>query len=269
MVLRNTIVVISFFAKEHMMKIAIRNNRLAAGDEITFVGHSLLYIATGSDGCNLTISSRAQESVKFIGENQQGMLVLKPCTLTIESGLLYYSSVKFPFLVKLQAFIDRARKHKKSYDEFSSYGYLPAELGARPSLRKVEYWFLNQIFINTDGVNQFSSILQHNEWYNLVEFLLDESCGNNTQHLRLMCERYGLSASHFRRLARTALGKTAKVELRDWRLVRALFDMLEGNHNLTTIAMNHGYSSLSHFSNEVKEAFGISPRNLKKVLYVN
>ena len=69
-----------------MMKIAIRNNKLAAGDEITFAGHSLLYIATGSDGCNLNILSRAQESVKFIGGNQQGMLVLKPCTLAIVPG---------------------------------------------------------------------------------------------------------------------------------------------------------------------------------------
>lgn len=251
------------------MKIAIRNNRLAAGDEITFVGHSLLYIATGSDGCSLNILSREQESLKFIGGNQQGMLVLKPCILAIESGLLHYSSVNFPFLVKLQAFIDRARKQKKTYDDSSPFGYLLAELGARPSLRKIEYWFLNQIFMGTDGVNEFSSILQHNEWYDLVEFLLDESCGNKTQRLRLLCERYGLSASHFRRLARVALGKTAKVELRDWRLARALFDMLEGKHNLTTIAMNHGYSSLSHFSNEVKEAFGVSPRNLKKVLYVS
>lgn len=251
------------------MKIASRNNKLVAGDEFIFVRHSLLYIATGSDGCTLKTSSREQELVKFIDANQQGMLVLKPCTLTIENGVLHYSSVKFPFLVKLQVFIDRARKQQKTYDELNSLAYLSAELGAKPSYRKVEYWFLNQIFLNTDGIDAFSSILQHNELYDLVGFLLDESsCGNKPQRLSIMCERYGLSASHFRRLARSALGKTTKVELRDWRLVRALFDVLEGNHTLTTIAMNHGYSSLSHFSNEVKEVFGISPRNLKKALDV-
>lgn len=251
------------------MKTAICNNKMVAGDEIILAGHSLLYIATGSGGCNLKIAFREKESFKFIDGNQQGMLVLKPCTLTVESGVLSFSSVKFPFLVKLQVFIDRARKQKKAYDEPNSFSYLPADIGPRPSYRKIEYWFLNQIFMNTAGINEFSRILQHNELYDLVEFLLDESSTNKTQQLRVLCERYGLSASHFRRLARVALGKTAKMELRDWRLVRALFDMLEGNHTLTTIAMNHGYSSLSHFSNEVKEVFGISPKNLKKALYVS
>lgn len=251
------------------MKIANRDNKLAAGDEFTFVRHSMFYIITGSEGCNMTIFTREQTSAKFIGGEQQGILVLKPGTLSIESGTLYYSSVEFPFLVKLQVFIDRARNKKKNYSESSPIGYLTAEIGPRPSLRKIEYWFLNQIFMSAEGVNEFSSILQHNECYDLVDFLLDESFDNEGQRLQLLCERYGLSASHFRRLARVALGKSAKVELRDWRLARALFEMLEGHKNLTTIAMNHGYSSLSHFSNEIKDVFGMSPRNLKNILYVS
>lgn len=70
----------------------------------------------------------------------------------------------------------------------------------------------------------------------------------------------------FRRLSRRALGNTAKSALRDWRLGQALFELINGDNNLTTIAMNHGYASLSHFSNEVKEVIGVSPRNLKKLL---
>ncbi|WP_374191068.1 helix-turn-helix domain-containing protein [Candidatus Symbiopectobacterium sp. 'North America'] len=62
------------------------------------------------------------------------------------------------------------------------------------------------------------------------------------------------------------MGNTAKSALRDWRLGQTLFELINGDNNLTTIAMNHGYASLSHFSNEVKKVIGVSPRNLKKLL---
>ncbi|MGL6148964.1 MAG: helix-turn-helix domain-containing protein, partial [Plesiomonas sp.] len=72
--------------------------------------------------------------------------------------------------------------------------------------------------------------------------------------------------SHFRRLCRHALGSAAKAELRDWRMARSLLDVVEGQENLTQVAIKHGYASSSHFSNEIRELLGVSPRGLSNII---
>ncbi len=267
--LRVKLVTLIFLDEASMMNTTAQNDYLAAGGVLEVPRHSLFYTATELEPCRITLTMKDRVESTTINANERGMLVLSPCTVKVESGRLLYSEIDFPFLVKLQVFVDKSQNKKKNFNPERFWGYQPAALGPEASTRSIEYWFLNQTILHADDIAAFSDVLKNNEWYDLVDFLLDESCDNSNQRLQVLCSRYGLSVSHFRRLTRYALGKTAKVELRDWRLVRALFELIDGHNNLTTIAMNHGYASLSHFSNEVKDAFGVSPRNLKKILHVS
>ena len=267
--LRVRLVSLIFLDEASKMNTTAQKVYLAAGGVLEIPRHSLFYTSTEQEPCHLTITMKERVEQTAVNANERGMLVLSPCTVRVQSGSLSYCEIDFPFLVKLQVFVDKSQHKKKNFNPDCLWGYLPAALGPEASTRSIEYWFLNQTILHADDITAFSDVLKNNEWYDLVDFLLDESCDNSNQRLQVLCSRYGLSVSHFRRLTRYALGKTAKVELRDWRLVRALFELIDGDNNLTTIAMNHGYASLSHFSNEVKDAFGVSPRNLKKILHVS
>lgn len=72
--------------------------------------------------------------------------------------------------------------------------------------------------------------------------------------MRMLGEDYGVSYTHFRRLCSRALGGKAKSELRNWRMAQSLLNSVEGHENITQLAVNHGYSSPSHFSSEIKRA---------------
>lgn len=251
------------------MKSINQNDYLTVGGVYDFPRHALLHTAAGKNGCCVEISSKERTDITYIDKRQEGMLVLSPCKLKIESGDIQISTLDFTRLAKLQVFIDKAQQRKKEISHDVFWGYLPTSLGHNPTSRDLEYWFINQSILNENNIDSFSAVLKNNEWYDLVDFLLDESGDGNNHRMQVLCTRYGLSVSHFRRLARHALGNTAKVELRDWRLVRALLELVESDNNLTTIAMNHGYASLSHFSNEVKDTFGVSPRSLKNILHTS
>ena len=62
------------------------------------------------------------------------------------------------------------------------------------------------------------------------------------------------------------MGAAAKSELRDWRMARSLLDVVERQGTLTEVALKHGYSSSSHFSNEIRQLFGVSPRGLTNII---
>ena len=109
-------------------------------------------------------------------------------------------------------------------------------------------------------MNALAVFLRQTECYWLIQFLLNESVNNGK--LNVLGARYGLSYSRFCRLCRNALGNLAKNELRGWRIARALLDMVEERQSLTEVAMRYGYASFSHLSNDVRDAFGVSPRGI-------
>jgi len=183
--------------------------------------------------------------------------------IKVISGEIKIISLDFNILAKLQVFIDKANGVGKISGE-ESWSYVPAKLKKKPSAKQLEYWLITQCMHNTPGIDSFCSILRGSECYMIVNFLLNESGDNSGQRLQELCQQYGLSSSHFRRLTRKALGNSAKKELREWRLARALLEIFNEENSLTTVAMNHGYSSLSHFSNEVKDVIGVTPKRLKK-----
>jgi len=124
------------------------------------------------------------------------------------------------------------------------------------SLWKFERWLIAGVFGGGDDVRSLLDFLRAQEMYGLVCFLLGESAHH--QSVADLAVRYGVSASHFRRLCRQALGCGLKRELRRWRAATAVLEVVEGGESMTDIAMSNGFSSSSHFSTEIKALFGIS-----------
>lgn len=246
-----------------------RHNYLTVGKDYHFPHYSLLITETKGNACHLFIETKYDTGQCLLERHQQGVLVIAPAKIRVEQGGLRYVSRKFEKLAKLQVFVDKAQHKKREVCNQPGWGYLSSSLGLYPTTRDIEYWLLYQSIKDQPGYEQFIGVLRNNEWYTLVDFLFNEMRDDGNQHLQVLCSRYGLSVSHFRRLSRHALGNSTKSELRDWRLVRALLELVNSKNNFTTIAMNHGYASLSHFSNEVKSVLGVSPRDLKKLLHAS
>ena len=119
--------------------------------------------------------------------------------------------------------------------------------------------FLRLVIGDTPQYRQIARLLRRTEAYSMVSFLLQEGQGEKVEALSA---RYGVSAGHFRRIFRTALGRSPKSALNDWRLAKAVLTFIEEQQSITDVAMTHGYASPSHFSNEVKKTLGLSLTNL-------
>lgn len=243
-----------------MLKVSSCSRVLTAGRTINFSRHKLLMIKSNDIHCSLLINNQDRLALT---PGCQGLLVVKSGSLKVLSGEIKCSSLNFSLLAKLLVFIDNAGSVSPGSggDEWS---YMPGLLKKRVTARNLEYWLIANCLQKTAGIDSFCNILRGSESYMLVNFLFNESVNNVDHQLQQLCQQYGLSSSHFRRLSRKALGKSTKTELRKWRLGRAMLELLNSDGSLTTIAMNNGYSSLSHFSNEMKDVMGLTPTKLKQ-----
>jgi AraC-like DNA-binding protein len=71
--------------------------------------------------------------------------------------------------------------------------------------------------------------------------------------------RVGCSHFYLSRIFTQKVGKTISVTLRDFRMERAASLLREGRMNVTEVALEVGYSSLSHFSSAFREVIGCCP----------
>jgi AraC-like DNA-binding protein len=71
--------------------------------------------------------------------------------------------------------------------------------------------------------------------------------------------RVGCSHFYLSRIFTQEVGKTISVTLRDFRMERAASLLREGRMNVTEVALEVGYSSLSHFSGAFREVIGCCP----------
>ncbi|ANC44846.1 helix-turn-helix domain-containing protein [Pandoraea pnomenusa] len=190
----------------------------------------------------------------------RGLVLFGRGHLQVKGGTLHYHRMHFDVLVKLLAFMDEARAagpheaHRRS--AIPALHRVPVS-GLWNDRRQCELWFLSQLVSPGDGFSTMLDVLRRCESYELIRFLLSRAPTGGT--LRHMCTKYGVSYSHFRRLCRGALGESAKIALRDWRMARSMLEVAQGNDSYTEIALRNGYASSSHFSTEIKELIGMSP----------
>lgn len=215
-------------------------------------------------GAKIVIEHHSGSETILLRPADSGILGLNARKLTVCYGQIAVMPSVFTILVKLQAFIDRNKApsvitNTKSHSGFAVYHYK-----GEPDHRLFESWLISQTIRQTPDMKKIISILRETEWYWVVNYLLSHASDDTS--LSELGKRYGLSVSHFRRLAKMALGNTTKVELCNWRLVSAVFELIDAKHSITEIALKHGYASLSHFSNDVKNTFGFSPKALKSVI---
>lgn len=193
------------------------------------------------------------------------LLLLDRVTVRVLTGGLILHPLRLEVLSKLLVFIDESRNFTAFDANTPHWTSLPLQDVSMLQARKsCEYWFLQQILDPSPAFSHLLTLLRLSESYWLVRFLLVQSTCSNT--LQELGELYGVSYSHFRRLCRQALGSAAKAELRDWRMARSLLDVADGQEKLTDVAIKHGYASSSHFSNEIKELLGVSPRGLSNII---
>ncbi len=191
-----------------------------------------------------------------------GLLMHGKGTLLVRGGTLHYQRLHCNVLVKLLAFMDEA--HAMGNDSDDHYRRCAVPVLHRVPVeapwadrRQCELWFLSQMTAPGEGFRTMLDVLRRCESYDLIRFLLTRAPAGGT--LRHMCTKYGVSYSHFRRLCRGALGESAKIALRDWRMARSMLEVAQGNDSFTEIALRNGYASSSHFSTEIKELIGMSP----------
>lgn len=201
------------------------------------------------------------------GEN--GVVAFSSETFSIAEGSMDYTPLNLQAMCKLQAFLDSSHGFSALDPVQKSplrmcWSFVPSKMSGEIGFRQLENWMIQQSIMSPRVMEPIAAVLRRTEFYWLVKFLIEQM--DSSERLRDLGARYGVSVSHFRRLSRNALGNATKVELKSWRLAKALLDHMGSETSLTYLAMNHGYSSLSHFSNDVKLMFGVSPRCLKNVI---
>ncbi|QND85692.1 Type III secretion thermoregulatory protein LcrF/VirF [Chromobacterium vaccinii] len=223
-----------------------------------------LVLPLSGDGVQLELNWQTSRESWMLPAAWQGLLLLDRLRLSVKSGRLRFHAVRLEPLAKLLAFIDEAHALAPVNEAGRCGCLLLDDLSIWSEKRRCEYWFLRQLLEPTEPFATLLALLRRNESYWLVRFLLSNSeCGGK---LQMLGDRYGVSSSHFRRLCRLALGNAAKTTLRDWRAARSLLDAVESKESLTRLALKHGYASAAHFSNEIKDLYGVSPRALSNLI---
>lgn len=224
---------------------------------------TLFFLEVDQQGLQLELNPTSK--VIDLPPHWNGLLLLDKSGFEVKSGKALCYTVNPLIFSKLLVFADASRDNELEADQNPIMEIIPMD---SPDIlrdrRSAEYWFINIIINNVKSFTSLASLLRRTEHYWLVHFLFKKSASGDNLHK--IGQHYGVSDSHFRRMSKQALGHSTKTELRLWRVARAVLDMTDRENNFTQIAIKHGYASSSHFSNDVKELLGISPRSLSDIL---
>lgn len=94
-------------------------------------------------------------------------------------------------------------------------------------------------------------------------FILDSNLGSPPGLIQL-AHMVGMSASKFKKLFPKAFGIPPYEYLRKKRMEKAMYLLKRGGMNVTEVAMEVGYSSISHFTKVFYKEFNITPSQAKK-----
>jgi AraC-like DNA-binding protein len=205
-----------------------------------------------SGGRQLTLS---------LGQQQGSLLACHESALRVTTGEVEVRHLGVVGFAKLLAFIDGVSQAEPVAASSSEYpGPIVLELAPHIATdpRALEYWFIGQLIKGDAAFGALTAFLRRLENYWLIKYLVSESALQ--KKVSDLGEEYGLSYSHFRRVCKAALGNSVKSELKAWRAARSLLDVVGGRHSMTEAAIKNGYASSSHFSTEIKNLFGLSPR---------
>lgn len=102
------------------------------------------------------------------------------------------------------------------------------------------------------------------EHYQIARYVLSKGPAARVADL---ANAYGLSATQFRRRCGEVFGRSAKDQLRELRASQALLQYQGSQTTLSDLALEAGYASQSHFSDEIKALVGLAPRHIYKAVH--
>ena len=92
-----------------------------------------------------------------------------------------------------------------------------------------------------------------------VTSVIEANMDNEFFSVEDLASEVAFSRSQLHRKLKAMIGKSPNVLIRDFRLTRAKELLEKGAGNVSEIAMEVGYSSVSYFTRSFKQAFGVSP----------
>jgi AraC-like DNA-binding protein len=185
------------------------------------------HLPAGKDGLHARVHGF------LAGRSRRAGMVSKPIRLSSEQQQLVFSFQRPPVFQAAQPLWHKA----KALEVAAAFLYQPAS--------GEELFCQRQQRLNRQRAQKVLAILKEN----LAEPPSLEELGR-----RVGCSHFYLS-----RIFTQEAGKTISATLRDLRMERAASLLREGRFNVTEVALEVGYSSLSHFSGAFREVIGCCP----------
>jgi len=240
--------------------------QLQPGEGLTLDEPDLVHLSVVSPAVQFSLVglSDGRSLSASLPVDQGRLLAFSDARLSIVSGEAVIRRLGVIHFSKLLAFIDEIGPAASASSE-AQIGFVALDLAPEHAQdrRALEYWFIRQVIEGQQSFEGLKTFLRHLENYWLVKYLVSET--SQQKNVSDLGDEYGLSYSHFRRVCKAALGNSVKSELKVWRAARSLLDVVGGRETMTEIAIKHGYASSSHFSTEIKNLFGLSPRAIMEL----
>ena len=84
-------------------------------------------------------------------------------------------------------------------------------------------------------------------------------------NLNILSKEAGYVPSHFSRIFNEISGKSYKEYIAEFRINKAIENLIVFNKSITEIAFNNGFGSITSFNRVFKKLKGVSPKEFKKL----
>ncbi|MBV8049212.1 MAG: helix-turn-helix domain-containing protein [Paludibacterium sp.] len=221
----------------------------------------LLHLSPLHSAAELALSADGTIQRYRIASGQHHLFVACAGEIRTLSGRLIALRRSVLPVCRLLAFIEHGATKPSATAGDGAPGVLSLPLSAMSSAQAFDAWFIHMwLFGLEPAFLRLLDRLRKLESYWLIRYLLSDAVQQRS--LGALAQDYGVSLAHFRRLCNEALGQSAKSARMAWRARRAMLDAILSGETLTCVAIRHGFASSSHYSNEIRRQFGLSPRVL-------
>lgn len=111
-----------------------------------------------------------------------------------------------------------------------------------------------------EGLKNMKSDEMINDCLDYIEENISEQLS-----LELLADNFYISKYHFHRIFLASMGNSIMSYIRRRRVVRASYELMYSDNNITYIALDFGFNSLDGFSRAFKRIYGISPYEYRKI----
>jgi len=122
---------------------------------------------------------------------------------------------------------------------------------------------LKRFFNEDDSVDQLTENPLNKEFLQKLIKMLEDNLTSENLNVDFIATEMGLSRSSLYRKLRSLTGETVNDFIRNIRMRKGLLLLKEGKLNISEVAYETGFKSLSYFTTSFKKHFGYNPTELK------